>query len=101
MLSNKEETPMPNSQRAFELLQSGDTDALRQFIEQHPDPSEARDTTGASLLIHSPFRGRRDLGELIASKKATRDIFEAAALGRLDRLKELLREASLHTDAGA
>jgi uncharacterized protein len=92
---------MPNSQRAFELLQSGDTDALRQLIEQHPDTSEARDAIGVSLLMHALYRGRRDLAELIASKKKTLDIFEATALGRLDRLKELLREASLHHDADA
>jgi ankyrin repeat protein len=101
MLSNKEETPMPNSQRAFELLQSGDTDALRQLIEHDPGTSEARDATGVNLLMHSLYRGRRDLAELIASKKKTLDIFEATALGRLDRLKEILRDASLHDDAGA
>src|ERR1035441_5177322 len=100
MLSNKEETPMPNSQRAFELLQSGDTDALRQLIEHDPGTSEARDATGVNLLMHSLYRGRRDLAELIASKKKTLDIFEATALGRLDRLKEILRDASLHDDAG-
>jgi ankyrin repeat protein len=85
---------MPNSQRALELLQTGDTDALRQLIEQDPDTSEARDSTGVSLLMHSLYRGRRDLAELIASKKKALDIFEAAALGRLDRLKECIRDVA-------
>jgi ankyrin repeat protein len=39
------------------------------------------------------YRGHHDLVELIASeKKTTLDIFEAAALGRLDRLKEIIRD---------
>ncbi len=85
---------MENSQRCFELLQAGDADGLRRILEQDPAASEARDSTGVSLLMHSIYRGRRDLAELIASKKKTLDIFEAASLGRLDRLYECLQDVS-------
>jgi ankyrin repeat protein len=44
--------------------------------------------------MHSIYRGRRDLAELIASKKKALDIFEAASLGRLDRVQQCLRDAS-------
>src|ERR1700675_474796 len=80
------------SDRAFELLQAGDADGLRRILQQDPAASEARDSTGVSLLMHSLYRGRRDLAELIASKKKALDIFEATALGRLDRLKQCLRD---------
>jgi len=87
---------MENSRRGFEtcfeLLQAGDADGLRRILQQDPAHSEARDSTGVSLLMHSLYRGRRDLAELIASKKEALDIFEAAALGRLDRLKQCLRD---------
>src|SRR6202521_4220554 len=79
-------------ERAFELLQAGDADALRRILQQDPAHSEARDSTGISLLMHSLYRGRRDLAELIATKKKALDIFEAAALGRPDRLKQCLRD---------
>ncbi len=85
---------MEDSQRAFELLQVGDADGLRQILEQDPAASEARDATGVSLLMHSLYRGRGDLAELIASKKKVLDIFEATALGRLDRVRECLRDTS-------
>ena len=81
-------------ERAFKLLQVGDVDGLRRLLEQDPAISEARDSTGVSLLMHSLYRGRRDLAELIASKKEALDIFEAAALGRLDRLKQCLPDAA-------
>src|ERR1700720_2968918 len=87
---------MEDSRRSFEtcfeLLQAGDADGLRRLLEEDPAASEARDATGVSLLMHSLYRGRRDLAELIASKKKALDIFEAAALGRLDRLKQCLRD---------
>src|ERR1700674_4973513 len=91
---------MEDSQRIFEagfetcleLLRAGDADGLRRLLEQNPAASEARDSSGVSLLMHSLYRGRRDLAELIASKKKALDIFEATALGRLDRLKECLRD---------
>ena len=85
---------METPQRVFELLQAGDADGLRRILEQDPAASEARDATGVSLLMHSIYRGRRDLAELIAGKKQALDIFEAAALGRLDRLKQCMRDAA-------
>jgi len=85
---------MEGPQRVFELLQVGDAEGLRQILEQDPTASDARDATGVSLLMHSLYRGRRDLAELIASKKKALDIFEATAIGRLDRVKECLRDTS-------
>ena len=83
---------MEDSRHGFKLLQAGDADGLRRLLEQDPALSEARDSTGISLLMHSLYRGRRDLAELVATKKKALDIFEAAALGRLDRLKQCLRD---------
>ncbi len=85
---------MENSQHISELLQAGDADGLRQILEQDPVASEARDATGVSLLMHCLYRGRRDLAELIASRKQALDIFEATSVGRLDRLKKCVRDAS-------
>ncbi len=86
------EDSQPSFETCFELLQAGDADGLRRLLEQDLALSEARDPTGVSLLMHSLYRGRRDLAELIASKKKALDIFEATALGRVDRLKQCLRD---------
>ena len=89
---------MEDSQRGFErcfaLLHAGDAGGLRRILDQDPAASEARDSSGVSLLMHSIYRGRRDLAELIASTKKALDIFEATSLGRLDRLKQCLRDAA-------
>jgi len=93
-MANSQRSSEPGFERCFELLQAGDADGLRHILEQDPAASEARDTTGVSLLMHSVYRGRHDLAELIASKKKDLDIFEAATLGRIDRLKQCLRDSS-------
>jgi len=92
---------MEHFQNCFALLQSGDVDRLRQLLEQDHAAAEARDSAGVSLLMHSIYRGRLDLAEFIASKKKALDIFEAAALGRLDRLKACLHEERSHDAAAA
>ena len=81
-------------QRCFELLQAGDTDGLLSLLKETPDAAEAKDASGVSLLMHALYRGHRDLAETIAGKKQELDIFEAASLGRADRLRECLRDAA-------
>lgn len=80
--------------KCLEILQAGDADVLRRFLEEDAAASESRDATGVSLLMHSLYRGRRDLAELIAGQKTTLDIFEATAMGHLDRLRGCIRDAS-------
>jgi ankyrin repeat protein len=85
---------MDPSQRGFELLQSGDIDGLRRFLDDNPATAESRDANGVSLLMHALYRGQRDLAEAIAGQKQELDIFESASLGRLDRLRDCLRDAT-------
>jgi ankyrin repeat protein len=79
---------MGDTQRCFELLGKGDAEGLRRLLEEDPGAAEARDASGVSLLMHALYRGRHDLAELIAGKKKQLDIFEAASLGKLERLRE-------------
>lgn len=85
---------MENVQRCFELLQAGDFDGLGRFVDAEPGCVEARDSNGISLVMQVLYRGRRDLAETIASRKKALDIFEATALGRMARLKELVVDRS-------
>ena len=85
---------MADFHRSFELVQAGNADGLRRLLEQDPAASEAHGANGVSLLMHSLYRGRRDLAELIANRKKALDIFEATALGRVERLKECIRDGS-------
>jgi len=85
---------MASDEHAFDLLGKGDIDGLRRLLEDDPACAEARDANGVSLLMHSLYRGRRDLAEIIAGKKKAHDIFEAASLGRLDCLRKLTSDSA-------
>lgn len=81
---------MDEGQRCFELLQAGDEEGLRNLLDQNPSVANARDASGVSLLMQAVYRGRRGLAETIAAKKSELDIFEAASLGRVERLRQCL-----------
>ena len=85
---------MASAQQYFDLLGKGEIDQLRGLLESDPRVSEARDGAGVSLLMHSLYRGRRDLAEAIAANKTELDIFEAASLGRLERLSQCADDPS-------
>ena len=74
----------------FDLLQVNKLEELRHLLEENPAACEVSDATGVSLVMHALYRGHRDLAELVASKKTALDIFEAASLGSLSRLKDNL-----------
>ena len=87
---------MADTLRCFELLGKGDADELRRLLEEDPGTAEARDASGVSMLMHSLYRGRRDLAELIAARKQL-DIFEAASLGNLERLKDCAGDVAVNS----
>jgi uncharacterized protein len=85
---------MDEIQACFELLGKGDGEGLRRLLEEDAGVAEARDASGISLLMHSLYQGRRDMAELISAKKKELDIFEAASLGKLDRLAACALDAA-------
>lgn len=85
---------MTASARIFDLLSQGDEDELRRVLKDEPSASGARDAGGVSLLMHGLYRGKRSLAEYIGGVKVELDVFEASALGKLDRLRELLHDPS-------
>jgi uncharacterized protein len=91
---------MGDAQRCFELLQAGDFDGLRRLLDEEPVCAEARDANGISLLMQLLYRGRRDLAETVAARKKALDIFEAASLGRMERLKELADRSAVTDRSG-
>ena len=92
---------MDNGERCFELLQAGDVDGVLRLLDSEPGCAEARDSNGVSLLMQALYRGQRDLAKTVAARKKALDIFEAAALGSLDRLKELAsNKAAVNAHSG-
>jgi len=76
-------------------VQAGDLERVRQCLREDAALASARDASGVPALMHALYRRRQDVAELLADRNDL-DIFEATALGRSNRVYEILNQ-----DAGA
>lgn len=75
----------------FQLVRDGDDAAMLALVAGAPSIAAQRDAAGVSLVLFCLYHGRRELARALADARRDLDVFEAAALGRADRLAELLR----------
>lgn len=74
----------------LEAIKSRDLDGARAALAA--DPASARGTSpeGTSLVCLAAYHGQQEIAGAIAAAKGDIDVFDASALGRVDRLGELL-----------
>lgn len=80
----------------LDAIKAGKADDVRRLIDEKPALLKTRDANGASPLLLAIYYQKHDIAAMIADAAGSLDLFEAAALGRVDRIKELLR-----ADAGS
>jgi len=73
-------------------IQAGDVETLRILLAENPALAASRDEAGVSALMHALYRRQQGMAALLLAAKPALDIFEAASLGEVWRLEELLRE---------
>jgi ankyrin repeat protein len=76
----------------FDAIDRDDQAALDGLLAGRPDLAASRDDDGVSAVMHALYRGRRVMAERLAAALPALDIFEAAALGRADRVRALIAE---------
>jgi len=72
----------------FGALITGQTERLKGLLDERPDLVNARNEHGDSLLLSAAYMGRQDLFRLLLEKGAGVSLFEASAVGLLDRVQE-------------
>lgn len=82
--------PHPTPAELFAAIDSGDETAVAELLAADPELAAARDADGVSATMHALYRGLPAIAELVAEALPALDVFEAAALGRVDRVRELL-----------
>lgn len=85
---------MSTREQLFDAIRGGDTRQLRLLLDQEPRLAAARDATGVSALLFACYARHRELIEILLAALPELDLFEAAAVGRLERVKALLAEDS-------
>ncbi len=74
----------------FGTLMTGETGKFKGLLDEHPDLANARNENGDSLLLTAAYMGRRDLFELLLERGAGVSLFEASAVGLVERVQEHL-----------
>ena len=80
-------------QQLFEAIKAGKVDEVRELIRQNPALKSARDANGASVLLVAAYNMKPEVVNALLDLGAPVDIFEAAVLGKVDRIQEILATA--------
>jgi uncharacterized protein len=85
----------------FEAVKAGSVAEVRRMVEELPTLAGTRDGTGVSAILLAMYHGKRDIAAALVELGAPVDVFEASALGLVDRLKVLIAEDSSRVSAYA
>jgi ankyrin repeat protein len=81
---------MTTKREFFEALQGGNLERVKELLRQDPGLAAARDDAGVSAILQAQYRSRSDIVEALLAHHPGLDILEAAALGKDERVAELL-----------
>ena len=76
----------------MDAVAAGDTDRVAALLAQDPALAMARGADGVSALLLARYRFDRSTTDALLAADPDLDVFEAAALGRIDRLRESLAD---------
>ena len=71
----------------------GNVDEVRRLVQQNPSLKQARDASGASAILVAAYNMKPDVVNALLELGAPVDIFEASVLGKVDRIKEILKSS--------
>jgi ankyrin repeat protein len=78
------------AREAFEAVDSGDDERLETVLAADPGLADARDDAGVSLVRRARYAQRERMVDAILRRRPALDVHDAAAVGDVDRLEELV-----------
>jgi ankyrin repeat protein len=75
----------------FDAIKAGNADDVTRLARENPALLRARDASGASPILVAIYHRKPDIANALAVL-TTLDLFEASALGRVDRIRQILHE---------
>jgi uncharacterized protein len=81
---------MASRRELIEAITAGDAEKARRVLTADPSLASARDDQGVSLLIMALYYRQREVAEAFLAQREELDLFEAAVVGRQERVTELL-----------
>lgn len=81
---------MSSAAKFFQGIQSRDTAAVKRMLAAEPQLASARNEKGQSALLLTAYSGNKELCDVLLAQGVPLELHEAAALGQLERVKELV-----------
>ena len=75
---------------AFQAIEQGNLQRLRELLAENPSLAEARSAQGVSIVLVARYAFQMELVELLLAHEPVLDAFTCAALGRASELEALL-----------
>lgn len=89
------------AQSFLEAVKAGHVDEVRRLVQASPALAGAKDGNGVSAVLLAAYHGQRDMAAALVQLGAPIDIFEASALGLVDRIGALIAEDPARVSAYA
>ncbi len=80
------------AQAFFAAVKAGNLDEVQRLVRETPALAGARDVNGVSGILLAAYHSRREVAAALVAMGAPVDVFEASALGLVDRIAALLNE---------
>jgi uncharacterized protein len=77
-------------QEMLEVVKKGDADKVKRLIAKDRALVNVRTETGESAILLAMYHGHRGIANLLWDYGATLDVWEAASVGALDSVKQLI-----------
>jgi uncharacterized protein len=79
----------------FDAIITGDIARIEALLEADPGLASAKDEKGVSAVLTAIYRNQREIRDMLIAAGADLPIHDAAAAGRLDRVKEWVEQKPL------
>lgn len=83
---------MDGSDRIANFIRTGNNEALKRSIKEDPSLAAGAVENGPSYLLFAAYCRNREAVEILSEKKQEKTIFEAAAIGDISLLRELVEK---------
>lgn len=76
----------------FDAIRIGELTRVKSLLNSDPTLSSAKNESGVSTVLASVYSGRSEIRDVLLLHGAKLDLQDAAAVGRLDRVKEIVEK---------
>lgn len=90
---------MSDHKALFDAIRAGDLAAVKSFVEADASLASARNDSGVSGVLTAVYMGRAEIRDFLVASGALLELPEAAAMGDLARVRELIEKNPAQANA--